>query len=98
MMSETGAAAAEVPGLALAIRKRRFIAWIILLLWLGAGFAYFLWAGSNADPRNAIPWQFTSTKWLLPAAGIGNLLIASLLLFVMLSRMAWLLFTTPPNA
>jgi len=49
---------------------------------------YLLWAGSAPDPRHAILWTWTATRWLAPAPGLGHVWIASALLFAVLSRLA----------
>jgi hypothetical protein len=78
--------------------QRRWRVWIGLVLALCLGLALLVWAGAGEGPRRALPWDWTSSGWLIPAPGFTGLWLAAALAFWLLSTLAWLLFTTPPGA
>jgi hypothetical protein len=52
------------------------------------GLIYLVWAGSNADPRKVELWMYTKTGWFVPAAGLGHLWAASILVISALSLLS----------
>src|SRR6185437_17091219 len=72
--------------------RRHFRQWITLILLLLPALALYAWAGSGANPQDAIPWTWTKTDWIVPAAGLAWLWFFAAMLFWLLSEIAWLLF------
>jgi hypothetical protein len=90
-MSAIALSAAEIPALR-APRRGRWKLLVMLVLML----LFFVWAGSAANPRDAMPWGWTGTGWLTLSRGLAFLWVASAAVFAVLSRLAYRLFTDLP--
>lgn len=74
-------------------RARGWLAPAVMLL---LSLAFFIWTGSGPDPSYALPWGWTASGWVIPSRGLALLLVAAVILFAVLSRIAWRLMADLP--
>ena len=96
-MSERSARASS-PLAVTAGARQRWRAWIAVVLGLLVVLALLAWWGTGGRPLPALAWTSNKAGWIYPVPSFLLLWLAAALAFWLLSAIAWLLFTTPPNA
>ncbi|GEM_PF-3421371 len=78
--------------------RRRWHAWVTLVLGLVAALAFLAWSAHGTGPLAALPWGWTINGWLTPIPSFAAMWLAVAILFTLLSVLAYFLFTTPSTA